>query len=107
MNKAPAKNALSNEAIPKSAARVLNAARVQEEFRKKRKLDGEGGADEGKKQAKKRKVNGNERKEKGNGAVQMKIMPGESLAHFNRCATFRNSHSVLAEVDSTDEWRSR
>ncbi|KAI0090124.1 hypothetical protein BDY19DRAFT_1047362 [Irpex rosettiformis] len=34
----PAKSVLSNEAIPKGAARVLNAWKVQEEFRKKRKL---------------------------------------------------------------------
>ena len=70
---------MSNEAIPKGAARILNAAKVQAEFRTKRKSEDVGDG----KHAKKRKV------EQGDGAkgkdVKMKILPGESLAHFNRC----------------------
>lgn len=77
--------------IPKSAARVLNAAKVQEEWRRKRKAEGEDGKprkrqrmeDQGKGGAKEKKV-------------AMKIMQGESLARFNRyLAKF---YSVCASI---------
>lgn len=80
---APISNSLSQEPIPKSVARVLNAAKVQEEWRaKKRKL--ETGEQEG-------QINGKPAKKKrmasdaGEDRVEsMKIQSGESLAHFNR-----------------------
>ncbi|KZT01028.1 uncharacterized protein LAESUDRAFT_664796 [Laetiporus sulphureus 93-53] len=82
LNLPPAgKHAIDNEDIPKGAARVLNAAKIQEEYRQKRKREQEekddlhGGAPRKK------------TKRKGSHAAvkeEMKIMPGESIAHFNR-----------------------
>ncbi|KAI0084770.1 hypothetical protein BDY19DRAFT_969040 [Irpex rosettiformis] len=81
----PAKSALSKEAIPKGAARVLNAWKVQEEFRKKRKL-GDNGDDDGASRRKRQKASpgGDGKKSGGKKKADMKIQPGESLAHFNR-----------------------
>jgi hypothetical protein len=88
------KQAISSEGIPKSAARVLNAAHVRQEWReKKRKL--ESGEDIGE-----RDRNGKKRRVDGSGDAKGKTMahhdsktknkslgiqPGESLGHFNRC----------------------
>ncbi|KAI0779170.1 hypothetical protein BC629DRAFT_1441063 [Irpex lacteus] len=82
---APAKSALSHEAIPKGAARVLNAWKVQEEYRKKRKL-GENGAEDLGGKKKRRKVSSEDDGQRKGSAkkVDMRIQPGESLAHFNR-----------------------
>lgn len=91
MDQAPggarSKNELSNEDIPKGAMRALNAAKVQEEYRK-RKMQGDGPGSEGSAK-KRRKTTGEDfgkgekggKERKGNA---MKIQPGESLAHFNR-----------------------
>ncbi|KAF9063317.1 hypothetical protein BDP27DRAFT_1335317 [Rhodocollybia butyracea] len=68
---APSKQSLSNEAIPKSLARVLNAANVREQFKKRKIASGE---PEEKTEAKRRKLNG-----KVSG-----ILPGESLQHYNK-----------------------
>ncbi|KAI0685744.1 hypothetical protein BC835DRAFT_497417 [Cytidiella melzeri] len=88
---APAKSALTHEAIPKGAARILNAWKVQDEYNKKRKF-GMDEAEDGASQKKRRKVVGEvgERKSGGAGVRQkggkadIRIQPGESLAHFNR-----------------------
>ena len=79
----PGKLALNDEDVPKGAARILNAAKIQEEWRRKRKLgladDGNGGA------RKKRKVSVVDEAKKGKDVKPaMLIMPGESLTHFNR-----------------------
>ncbi|PIL30420.1 hypothetical protein GSI_07607 [Ganoderma sinense ZZ0214-1] len=92
-NLAPgARRAIEDEGIPKSVARVLNAAKVQQEWaerkrkgaddsqgdgpsRKRLKRDAGGDSGEGEKK------NG---KGKGKGTVELRIMPGESMAHFNR-----------------------
>lgn len=69
---------MNNEAIPKSVARVLNAAKVQEEW-KKRKGDGEDGG-----KAKKRRKTTEQGNKGKSAASTIKILPGESLAHFSR-----------------------
>ncbi|KAL1680165.1 hypothetical protein EV122DRAFT_262798 [Schizophyllum commune] len=69
----PAKYSLSEEAIPKSAARVLNAAKVQAEYRAKKRSSEDDGS-QGK--AKRRKVDSS--------TSGMSIKPGESLTHFNK-----------------------
>ncbi|KAJ3486734.1 hypothetical protein NLI96_g4030 [Meripilus lineatus] len=81
---APAKDALSNEDIPKSAARVIFASKVQKEFReskKRRNDDAQVGNNPGQREKKKRKVDG---EGDGDTSSAMRILPGESLAHFNR-----------------------
>lgn len=93
---ARSKNELSNEDIPKGAMRALNAAKVQEEYRK-RKMQGDGPGLEGAAK-KRRKTTGEDfgkgekggKERKGNA---MKIQPGESLAHFNRCTTRIFAHA--------------
>jgi len=65
---------MSSEPIPKSIARVLNAARTHEDYAsRKRKGDAE---DEG--QQKKRKLSQDDP------SRMQKIQPGESLQHFNK-----------------------
>ncbi|KAJ3747435.1 hypothetical protein DFH05DRAFT_1479883 [Lentinula detonsa] len=69
---------LSQEAIPKSLSRVLNAAKVREEWRKRKLEDGETEEKNGTK--KKQKLN-----EKTHSKTKTKsIMPGESLQHYNK-----------------------
>ena len=78
------------EAIPKSAARVLNAQAIRDGWNlKKRKLDGDGRDGSG---GKKRKTiataaeriteSGNE--EKSSKKISSTIQPGESIRHFNK-----------------------
>ncbi|KAI0783520.1 hypothetical protein C8Q75DRAFT_695938, partial [Abortiporus biennis] len=74
------KHSIANEEVPKGAARILNAAKVQAEYQKKRKLNGEddgNGARSGGNSKKKRKLEDESGK-------AMQILPGESLGHFNR-----------------------
>ena len=80
------KNVLSNEAIPKSVARVLNAAKTQEEWRKKRKGEDDGTQGKPKKKARTDKdgAESTARTKGTNASHGLKILPGESLAHFNR-----------------------
>ncbi|RDB15266.1 hypothetical protein Hypma_004829 [Hypsizygus marmoreus] len=85
---APSKQSLSNEPIPKSLARVLNAAHVREEWKiKKRKLEEDG---ESKADSKRRKLaDGKMGSAKGRGkekevTSKLTIKPGESMQHFNR-----------------------
>ncbi|KIP05925.1 hypothetical protein PHLGIDRAFT_517102 [Phlebiopsis gigantea 11061_1 CR5-6] len=81
---APAKNALSDEAIPKSVARVLNAARVQEEWKKRKGAEDDGS---GGKPRKRQKTDEDKRSGQAKGKAvkhNLKILPGESLTHFNR-----------------------
>ncbi|KAE9394465.1 hypothetical protein BT96DRAFT_958789 [Gymnopus androsaceus JB14] len=72
---APSKQSLSNEPIPKSLSRVLNASKIRESYKKRKMEDGE---TEGKGGAKKRKLSG---KESGKASG---ILPGESLQHYNK-----------------------
>lgn len=73
---APSHLSISQEPIPKSLARALNAAKVREEWRKRKTEDREEektGTDR-----KKRKLNGKEQ------SKISKILPGESLQHYNK-----------------------
>ncbi|KAK7045776.1 hypothetical protein VNI00_007177 [Paramarasmius palmivorus] len=75
---APGKSSLTKEAIPKSAARVLNALKIREEFRaKKRQLEDSG--DQG--DRKRQKVDSKRKQGKGKTPG---ILPGESLQHYNK-----------------------
>ena len=80
---------LQNEAIPKSVARVLNAQTIRDEFRKKRKLEDEGAGEAVKNRGKRRKTE----KTRPKGQPSLRIQPGESLQHFNRCV--RRVHLIL------------
>ncbi|KAK1215250.1 hypothetical protein PQX77_022152 [Marasmius sp. AFHP31] len=92
---APSKSQLSGthlkeEAVPKSAARVLNALKIREDYRKRKREGGDGDEDtggngegrEGKKR-KKTKAKGARDAEVEKGAVGG-ILPGESLEHYNK-----------------------
>jgi hypothetical protein len=91
---APEKRPLSKEAIPKSFARVINASAIREQYReKKRKLAEDGDASlTGKRR--KLTVDKDDRTQRADGKVKgkqvkshHKIQLGESIQHFNRCAT--------------------
>jgi len=76
------KGDISNEAIPKSLARVLNAAKIRDDYKERKRMideDTQGNA------GKKRKIDGKDEKAK-NGVSG--ILPGESLQHYNKCAFF-------------------
>ncbi|KAF6749430.1 hypothetical protein DFP72DRAFT_819057 [Ephemerocybe angulata] len=68
-----AKDSIANEGIPKSAQRILNGFQIREDY-KKRKMQGDG--EEAKEGGKRRKTE--------SAAEQLKILPGESIQHFNR-----------------------
>lgn len=72
---APGKESIANEPIPKSAARILNAVKIQGEFKASKRKRGEEAEKKG--AAKRKKL-----EEK-----RLKIMPGESIQHFNRCGS--------------------
>ncbi|KAI0331688.1 hypothetical protein GY45DRAFT_1345206 [Cubamyces sp. BRFM 1775] len=94
-----ARRAIENEDIPKSAARVLNAAKVQEEFAKKRKGQADDGAGPSRKKRKQESTD-----VEGSGAAsksQLRIMPGESMAHFNRRVEDAMRHSVREAMQSS------
>lgn len=71
-NLAPGKESISNEAVPKSAARVINALKIRDDYRKKRNLEQEGHDDKIK------------HKRQRTEDTQLKIKPGESIQHFYR-----------------------
>ncbi|KAJ3502274.1 hypothetical protein NLJ89_g8963 [Agrocybe chaxingu] len=71
---APVKSSLQNEPIPKSAARILNAHSIREEWKaKKRKNEEQSSRDE-----KRRKTGPTDKK------TTLTIQPGESIQHFNK-----------------------
>ncbi|CDO69683.1 hypothetical protein BN946_scf184851.g71 [Trametes cinnabarina] len=85
-----AKNSIEDEEIPKGAARILNAAKIQQEYaEKKRKGLLEDGAGPSRK---KRKTSD---KDGGNASgSHLRIQPGESMSHFNRRVEDAMRHSV-------------
>ncbi|KAI0630638.1 hypothetical protein C8Q77DRAFT_1063530 [Trametes polyzona] len=93
------RRALEDEDIPKSAARVLNAAKIQQEWaERKRKLQGQGEDGAGPSR-KKRKSGGGGGGSGGDGQGEggktaLRIQPGESIAHFNRRVEDSMRHSV-------------
>ncbi|KAH7097566.1 hypothetical protein BKA62DRAFT_623688 [Auriculariales sp. MPI-PUGE-AT-0066] len=75
-NLAPSSLKLDAEEIPKGAARIINAASVQQKYRedmKKRAREDDDGPVK-----KRRKV------DKGELELKIKVRPGESMGHFNR-----------------------
>lgn len=81
---APGKDTLNNEGIPKSAARVLNAAKTREEWRLKRKRVE---SNNGEHKNKRRKVHSGGDKDSTSmekSRSGWKIQPGEPIQHFNR-----------------------
>ncbi|OCH93369.1 hypothetical protein OBBRIDRAFT_316245 [Obba rivulosa] len=90
------RSTIVNEPIPKGAARILNAAKVQKEWaEKKRKLD----EDEQGPAQKKRKQGAAEGGESHNTAL--KIQSGESIAHFNRRVEDSMRSSVRVAIKSS------
>ncbi|KII83610.1 hypothetical protein PLICRDRAFT_445048 [Plicaturopsis crispa FD-325 SS-3] len=87
---------ISSEPLPKSAARVLNAAAVQAEYRARKR-----GADDGDDGPRKKKVkrSGDEGDQKDGKALG--IQPGETLAHFNRRVESNMAPLVKAAVSSS------
>lgn len=74
-DEAPRTLRLDEEGVPKSMARVLNAASIQQKYREdKKKREREDGGPE-QRPAKRAKTEAK---------TQLKIQPGESIAHFNR-----------------------
>lgn len=111
---APAKQSLSNEAIPKSLARVLNASQIREDFKKRklttndalgtnraekrRKVDESGlGKSQPKQKANKEEAN----------VAGLTIKPGESIGHFNRYVVSCDLLlGILVLIKPTaDEWK--
>ncbi|KAH9939475.1 hypothetical protein B0H21DRAFT_756798 [Amylocystis lapponica] len=84
----PAVRAISNEAIPKSVARVLNAAQVRKEWSEKNnKREPREGQDPPHVQpasGRKRKRKDGNNEETQAKKAKITIQPGESMAHFNR-----------------------
>ncbi|TFK68818.1 hypothetical protein BDN72DRAFT_820701 [Pluteus cervinus] len=76
---APSKQALTTEAIPKSAARVINALQIRSAFSEKKRqrdLEEEGSG------SKRRKLS--QPKAKSKQGTGLQIQPGESIQHFNK-----------------------
>ncbi|TFK82943.1 hypothetical protein K466DRAFT_647822 [Polyporus arcularius HHB13444] len=94
------KKAIENEDIPKSVSRVLNAAKVRQEWAEKKR---KGFEDDGAGPSRKR------RKQSGTGdgdtagakQTQLRIMPGESMAHFNRRVEESMRHTVKEAMQSS------
>ncbi|RDX51375.1 hypothetical protein OH76DRAFT_1379201 [Lentinus brumalis] len=98
-----AKKAIENEEIPKSVSRVLNAAKVRQEWaEKKRKGSEDDGAGPSRKR---RKQSGTGDGDTGGGKqtqqTQLRIMPGESMAHFNRRVEESMRHTVKEAMQSS------
>ncbi|KAA1466625.1 hypothetical protein DENSPDRAFT_862598 [Dentipellis sp. KUC8613] len=75
-------SSLANESIPKSASRILNAAKIREDFKKRKMLgDDEAGPAKKRRRPSTDAEEGAKAKTKGK---QIAIKPGETLAHFNR-----------------------
>lgn len=79
----PGVDDLLTEAVPKSAARVINATKVRAQWREKRKaaagreMDGDG-------RRKRRKVEGGEDGAEKKQKDKLVIRPGETLQRFSR-----------------------
>ena len=90
---APEKESLRNEAIPKAAARVLNAQAIRDEWNLKKRKHEEQGEEDGP-MGKKRRTgtgqiigSGSKEKSKKPKTISLTIQPGESIQHFNRSVT--------------------
>ncbi|KAG6845938.1 hypothetical protein H0H93_015961, partial [Arthromyces matolae] len=84
-NLAPQKQSLNNEPIPKAVARVLNAEKIREQFRLKKRAHEEDGDPKGNKRRKVGDDTNNARsKKEAKATSKLAIKPGESIQHFNR-----------------------
>jgi hypothetical protein len=92
---APGKQSLQNEAVPKSMARALNAMKVREEWKKRKREEGLGTEDEkGSKKRKKMREEGGTSSQATVSVARKKtsrekgqsIQPGETLQQFNKYA---------------------
>lgn len=80
-------SALESEGVPKSISRVLDAAKIRADWRAKRKAECDGGETYGQEEGgvrKKRKLATSNGQGGEKGVKGSRILPGESLAHFNR-----------------------
>lgn len=93
---------LSEEAIPKSIARVLNASKIRSEWKqslgKRKQPDDERGAEvySQRKSRKKSKTKGSDADAASEDTKPppMRIQPGESLAHFNKLSIRRTPKPI-------------
>ena len=88
---APPRANSTTEGIPKSVSRVLDAARIRAEYRQKKRarlLEEDGGADAPTTLAKaKKRCRATGDSDQATTTTTIKIKPGESLKHFNQCAS--------------------
>ncbi|EMD38313.1 hypothetical protein CERSUDRAFT_64575 [Gelatoporia subvermispora B] len=96
------RSSITNEPIPKGAARILNATKIQKDWaEKKRKLqeDEDGRAGPAQKRRRKDTAEGDHTSR----STALKIQPGESIAHFNRRVedSMRSSVRVAMKASST------
>ncbi|EIW58109.1 uncharacterized protein TRAVEDRAFT_64729 [Trametes versicolor FP-101664 SS1] len=91
------RKSIENEEIPKGAARVLNAAKIQQEFaeKKRKQRDEADGAGPSRKKQKGGAGGQNE------GANALRIKPGESIGHFNRRVEDSLRHTVKEAMQSS------
>lgn len=97
------RKSIENEEIPKGAARVLNAAKIQQEFaeKKRKQRDEADGAGPSRKKQKGGAGGQNE------GANALRIKPGESIGHFNRCVYRCFLGAPFGLNSSIGGWRTR
>ena len=89
---APGKQRLGHETVPKSVERILNAAKIRDDWRKKRKREDDVGDvhDGTRKRNKVREEDGSELSRHAAVIERQKIpviRPGETLLQFNQCVT--------------------
>ncbi|OJT13506.1 hypothetical protein TRAPUB_9971 [Trametes pubescens] len=91
------RKSIENEEIPKGAARVLNAAKIQQDFaeKKRKQRDEADGAGPSRKKQKGSAGGQNE------GANALRIQPGESIGHFNRRVEDSLRHTVKEAMQSS------
>ncbi|KAG6878291.1 hypothetical protein C0993_009296 [Termitomyces sp. T159_Od127] len=104
-NLPPQKEFLNNEPIPKTIARVLNAATIREQFKlRKRKLENDNQQTQ---VGKRRKVDDDpsdsrSRRKEARVTSKLTIKPGESIQHFNRRVEDDMRPLVKAAVQSSN-----
>ncbi|RPD57212.1 hypothetical protein L226DRAFT_536630 [Lentinus tigrinus ALCF2SS1-7] len=111
------KKAIESEGVPKSVARVLNAAHIQQEWAQKKKRKGLLEDEAGPSRKRRRQGERGDGLGGGEGAgiptrgsgkqsqtqlqLQLRITPGESMAHFNRRVEDSMRHSVREAIQTS------
>ncbi|KAL0960488.1 hypothetical protein HGRIS_005529 [Hohenbuehelia grisea] len=103
---APGSSSISDEAIPKSIARVLNAAKVREEWKASKRKHAGDGEDHptSTKKARRDAAGKTQSDKKGKGKekeTELKILPGESIQHFNKRVEDNMRASVKSAMHSS------